>query len=505
MTTTGRPRWTFAITCAALFIFALDRLVVVTALPAIRADLGAGIDDLEWTVNAYTLTFAVLLLTGAALGDRFGRRRMFLVGLSVFTAGSALAALAPSMTVLVLARAVQGVGGAILTPLTLTILSASVPPHRRGAVIGAWGGVGSVGAALGPVAGGWLTDTVGWQGIFWLNVPIGLLLLPAARWRLAESFGPPRRLDLPGVALVSAGLFGLVWGVIRGGGHGWSDPTVLLGLAAGALALVAFVRWERRSSSPMLPLRLLRDRVFATASVASVLMYSASFGTLFLLAQLLQTGLGASPLEAGLRTVPMAMMPVFLAPLGGALCDRLSNRPLMIVALSLEVVAFAWLALVVRPGVGYAELLPALILMGAGLPLFWAPIANASLGAALPQEQGQASGVATAVRELAIVFGVAVLASTFAAHGDYASPPGFVAGFVPAMWLATGLVTAGVLVASALPRSRLVGEPGGRRAEVGQAVVNRPANSAANRSNGIAGRPATLSTTSVTSLASPRR
>ena len=177
-TTRGTPVWTFAITSVALFTFALDRLVVVTALPSLRADLGAGIEDLEWTVNAYTLTFAVLLLTGAALGDRFGRRRMFTIGLGVFTLGSAAAAAAPSITVLLLARAVQGIGGAVLTPLTLTILSASVPQHRRGAVIGAWGGIGSVGAALGPVVGGWLADTVGWQGIFWLNVPIGLVLLP---------------------------------------------------------------------------------------------------------------------------------------------------------------------------------------------------------------------------------------------------------------------------------------------------------------------------------------
>jgi len=445
-TTRGTPVWTFAITSVALFTFALDRLVVVTALPSLRADLGAGIEDLEWTVNAYTLTFAVLLLTGAALGDRFGRRRMFTIGLGVFTLGSAAAAAAPSITVLLLARAVQGIGGAVLTPLTLTILSASVPQHRRGAVIGAWGGIGSVGAALGPVVGGWLADTVGWQGIFWLNVPIGLVLLPLARWRLAESFGTARRLDVVGVALASASLFVLVGSVIAGGGRGWDRPLVVTGLTVGGLGLAAFALWERQASAPMLPLRLLRHRGFVTANVASLLMYSASFGALFLLTQLLQTGLGAGPLEAGLRTLPMAVMPVFLAPVGGILCDRIGNRPVMITALALETAAFAWLAALTRPGVTYPVLLPALVMVGVGLPLFWAPIANASLGAARPHEQGQASGAATAVRELAIVLGVAVLASTFAAHGGYDSPTAFIDGFRPAAWLAAGITTVGLLV-----------------------------------------------------------
>ena len=452
MTTTGRPRWTFAITSAALFTFALDRLVVVTALPAIRADLDAGIEDLEWTVNAHTLTFAVLLLTGAALGDRFGRRRIFTVGLAVFTAGSAAAGLAPTIDLLLLARAVQGIGGAILTPLTLTILVAAVPPQRRGIVIGAWGGIGSLGAALGPLVGGALTATIGWQAIFWLNVPIGLVLLPLAHRQLAESFGPRHPLDLPGVALASGSLFALTWAVIHAGGHGWASGSVLLGLGAGAVGLVAFVLWQRRAPAPMLPLRFFRDRTFATASLASLLMYSAAFGALFLIAQLLQTGLGAGPAQAGLRTLPLAVMPVFLAPIGGALCDRFGNRPLMITALSLETAAFAWLALLTRPAVAYPVLLPALVLIGAGLPLFWTPIANASLGAARPHEQGQASGASIAIRELAIVLGVAALASTFAAHGGYTSPTSFVAGFTPAMWLAAALSTTGVLVVLTLPR-----------------------------------------------------
>jgi EmrB/QacA subfamily drug resistance transporter len=379
----------------------------------------------------------------------------------VFTAGSAAAGLAPTIHLLVLARAVQGIGGAILTPLTLTLLVASVPHHRRGVVIGAWGGIGSLGAALGPVVGGALTVTAGWQAIFWLNLPIGLLLLPAARWRLTESFGPPRPLDLPGVGLASVSLFVLVWAVIRGGGHGWATGPVLLSLGIGAVGLVAFVLWEHRTPAPMLPLRFFRNRTFATASLASLLMYSAAFGALFLLTQLLQTGLGAGPLQAGLRTLPLAVMPVFLAPIGGALCDRIGNRPVMIAALSLETVAFAWLGIATQPGVAYPVLLPALVLMGAGLPLFWAPIANASLGAARPHEQGQASGTSIAIRELAIVLGVALVASTFAAHGGYTTPATFIAGFTPAMWLAAALTATGVLVTFTLPRHHPTQQPAG--------------------------------------------
>src|SRR6266700_3527837 len=267
----SRLCWTFAITSLALFAFTLDRLVVAIALPAIRADLGAGVAGLEWTVNAYTLSFAVLLLTGGALGDRFGRRRMFTIGVAVFTAGSAVAALAPTIGALVAARAVQGVGGAIFTPLTLTMLAAVTPPGRRGTVLGAWGGIGGLGAALGPLAGGVLAGSVGWRAIFWLNVPLGLVLMPLARARLAETYGPRRRLDLAGVAL-----------------------------GGGAALLALFVCWEMRTPAPMLPMRFFRSRVFTAGALACLAMYAAVFGALFLITQLLQAGLGATPLQAGL-------------------------------------------------------------------------------------------------------------------------------------------------------------------------------------------------------------
>ena len=325
-----RLSWTFAITSLALFAFALDRLVVTIALPAIRTELGAQVADLEWTVNAYTLSFAVLLLTGAALGDRFGRRRMFTIGVAVFTAGSAIAALAPTIGALVAARAVQGVGGAMFMPLTLTMLSAVTPAARRGAVLGAWGGIGGLGAAIGPLVGGALTGGIGWRAIFWLNVPLGIVVIVLARRRLAETYGPRRKLDLAGVVLGSAGLFGVVWAVVRAGAKGWASPEVSFALSGGIVVLMLFVGWEIRTPTPMLPMRFFRNRVFAAGGLASLMMYSALFGTLFLITQLMQIGLGATPLQAGLRTLPMAVMPMLIAPVGGVVADRVGFRPLMI-------------------------------------------------------------------------------------------------------------------------------------------------------------------------------
>src|SRR5689334_11785156 len=239
--------WTFAITSVALFMTTLDNLVVTTALPVIHRDLHASLSGLEWTVNAYTLTFAVFLITGAALGDRFGRRRTVAVGLAIFTAGSAAAALAPSIEALIVARAIQGFGGAIVLPLTLTILSAAVPPARRGVALGAWGGISGLAVALGPLVGGAVVQGISWQWIFWLNVPIGLLLIPAAMFRLSETRGPNGRLDLPGLALSGAGLFGIVWGLVRGNQVGWASTEIVSMLVAGSALLVLFVLWELRA------------------------------------------------------------------------------------------------------------------------------------------------------------------------------------------------------------------------------------------------------------------
>jgi EmrB/QacA subfamily drug resistance transporter len=452
--------WTFAITSVALFMVTLDNLVVTTALPVIRRNLHASLTQLEWTVNAYTLTFAVLLLTGAALGDRLGRRLMFTVGLGIFTAGSAAAALATSATALDLSRAVQGVGGAIVTPLTLTILSAAVPREKRGLALGAWGGIGGLAVALGPLVGGAVVEGLSWQWIFWLNVPIGLLLAPLALTRLTESRGPSGRLDLPGLVLASAGLFGIVWGLVRGNSVGWGSPEIVGALAVGAVVLALFVLWELRAKAPMLPMRFFRNRTFALTNVASLFMFFGMFGSIFLLAQFFQTVQGYSPLQAGLRILPWTAMPIFIAPVAGALSDRIGGQRIMGVGLALQAAGLAWIAAVSTPTVPYADLVAPFFLSGIGMALFFAPVANVVLSAVRPQEEGQASGAQNAIRELGGVFGVAVLASIFSHYGGYGLPQLFVDGLRPAVAVGASIVGLGALAAFAIPgRTRHAEQP----------------------------------------------
>ena len=331
----------------------LDNLVVTTALPVIHRDLHAGLSGLEWTVNAYTLTFAVLLLTGAALGDRFGRRRLFVVGLGIFTLGSAAAALAPTIGALDAARAFQGLGGAIVTPLTLTILSAARPRERRGLALGAWGGISGLAVAFGPLVGGAVVSGISWHWIFWLNVPIGLVLVPLALRRLDESHGPTSPDRPPGLGLVSAGLFGIVWGLVRGNSVGWGSPEIVGSIVAGAAVLVAFVAWELRAPHPMLPMAFFRNRTFALANVASMLMSFGMFGSIFLLAQFFQTVQGYTPFESGLRILPWTAMPMVVAPIAGALSDRIRRHRIIGVGLALQAAGLAWAAAVSSPTMPY--------------------------------------------------------------------------------------------------------------------------------------------------------
>jgi EmrB/QacA subfamily drug resistance transporter len=458
MTSKSRMIWAFVVTSTALFMASLDNLVVTTALPSIREHLHAGLEGLQWTVNAYTLTFAVLLLTGATLGERFGRRRLFTAGLAVFTVGSAAAALAPGIGWLVAARAVQGVGAAVLIPLTLTLLSAAVPPARRGLVLGAWGAVGGLAVAVGPLVGGAIVDGASWQWIFWVNVPIGLALLPFARTKLAESKGAAAGLDWPGLVLASVGLFGIVLGVVRGNAHGWTSLTVLPPMVIGAVLVAAFVAWELRGApNPMLPMRLFRSRGFTMTNAASLLMYFGMFGSIFLLAQFLQVVQHYSPLEAGLRTLPWTGMPMLIAPVAGALSDRIGGRPLLAAGLLLQAIGLGWLALVVSPTVPYLDLVPAFVVSGVGMSLFFAPVANVVLSSVRRSEEGIASGANNAIRELGGVFGIAVLGAVFSARGGYASGASFVAGLTPAVWAgAAGVAVAAaaaLLIPAALGRS----------------------------------------------------
>ncbi len=461
----ARTIWTFAITSVALFMVVLDNLVVSTALPVIRVDLGAGIEQLEWTVNAYTLTFAVLLLTGAALGDRFGRRRLFVIGLALFTAASAAAALAPSIDWLIAARAVQGLGGAIVTPLTLTILSDAFPKERRGVALGAWSGIAGLAVAMGPLVGGAVVQGISWQWIFWLNVPVGLVVAPLALRQLRETRGSDRALDLPGLALVSGSLFGLVWGLVNGNSHGWSSAGIVAALTLGAVLLAGFVAWELRAAEPMLPLRFFKGRAFAAANGASLFMYFGMFGSVFLLTQFFQTAQGYSPLQAGLRVLPWTAMPMFVAPIAGALSDRIGGRPLMALGLALQATGLAWIAAVSSATVGYGELVGPFILSGTGMAMFFAPVANVVLSAVRPEEEGKASGANNAIREVGGVFGVAVLASVFSHSGGYATPQTFADGLVPALWFGAAIVAIGAAVALAIPSLRRM-----RAAEVALAM-----------------------------------
>ena len=449
-----RTGWTLALVSAALFMVTLDNLVVTTALPSIHRDLGGGIDSLEWTVNAYTLSFAVLLLTGAALGDRFGRRRMFSIGLAVFTLGSAAAAMAPSIGGLIAARALQGAGGALVTPLTLTLLSEAFPAGRRGVALGIWSGVSGLGVALGPVIGGAVVDGFSWHWIFWLNVPIGLVVAPLARARLLESFGPASRVDAPGLVLASGGLFGVVYGLVRANALGWTSVTVLASLLGGGVLVAAFLDWERRAAAPMLPLRFFRSRAFSATNAVSLAMYFGMFGSIFLLAQFFQIVQHYSPLQAGLRTLPWTAMPILVAPLAGIFSDRFGSRPFMFGGLALQAGAMTWLAVILGQDTSFVALIGPFVLAGAGMAMVFAPAANAVLASVRASEAGQASGATNAIRELGGVLGIAVLASVFTASGGYASPLQFVAGLRPAVLVGATVLFAGALAALAVPGIR---------------------------------------------------
>ncbi len=451
-----KTAWTFAITSLALFMVTLDNLVVTTAIPVIRHDLNAGLSGLEWTVNAYTLTFAVLLLTGAALGDRFGRRRMFAIGIGIFTLGSAAAALAPSIGALDAARAVQGLGGAIVMPLTLTILSAAVPAERRGLALGAWAGISGLAIAFGPLVGGAVVSGISWHWIFWLNVPIGLVLLPLALLRIDETRGPFGKLDLPGLALASSGLFGIVWALVRGNSVGWGSPEIVGAFVIGSLLTIAFAAWELRAPNPMLPLRFFRNRTFALANAASLFMSFGMFGSIFLLAQFFQTVQGYSPLASGLRILPWTAMPMIVAPIAGAFSDRIGGQRLMAAGLTLQALGLAWIAAVSTPTTPYIDLVAPFTLSGIGMALFFAPVANVVLSSVRPEEEGQASGANGAIRELGGVLGVAVIASIFAHYGGYTSGQAFTNGMVPGVYIGAAVVGLGSVAAFSIRRHRRV-------------------------------------------------
>ncbi|MGH2987595.1 MAG: MFS transporter, partial [Solirubrobacterales bacterium] len=431
-----------ALTGVGSLMAALDTLVVSTALSTIRLDLGASVEQLEWTVNAYNLSFAVLLITGAALGDRYGRRNLYAAGMGLFAAASAVCALAPDVGWLIAARAVQGAGAALIMPLGLALLSAAFPAERRGTAIGIFSAITGLAVASGPLVGGAVVEGIDWEWIFWINVPIGVLAIPLVLTRMRESFGPDTNLDLRGLVLVTGGALGVVWGLVRGNAAGWGTPEVVGSLAAGALLVAAFVAWELRAREPMLPMRLFRSRAFSAGNAAIFFTFASLFGAVFFYAQLLQTALGYGPLDAGLRLLPWTATFMTVAPLAGALADRIGERPLMVGGLSLQAVGMAWLALLAEPGLAYSEMLAPFIVAGVGISMAIPAAQNSVVGSVAIEAIGKAAGTNTMMRELGGVLGIAVAVAVFAGAGSYASAAAFTAGFGPAIGVAGALALA---------------------------------------------------------------
>ncbi|GAB2566002.1 MFS transporter [Paractinoplanes abujensis] len=434
------------------FMVTLDNLVVSTALPVIRTDLNASLADLQWFVNAYTLPFAAFLLTAAALGDRLGRRRMFIAGLVVFTLASAAAALSAEAWQLTAARAVQGLGGAAVAPLALTLLAEAVPGRLRTAAVGIWGGISGLGVAVGPVVGGAVVEGLDWHWIFWLNVPIGVVAVVLALTVLGESRGGARRLDPLGLLLSAAGMLLVIWGVVDGPERGWTSGRILAMLIGGGALLAAFVLWQARNPHPMLPLRLFRSRGFSLVNTVTLTFSAGAFGSVFLLAQFFQVVQGLSPLDAGLRTLPWTAAPMIVAPLAGLFGDRIGQRALIFTGQLFLAAGVLWIALATSTTVTYGSLITAFLLAGIGMGLTFAPISTVALASVTEQDRGVASGVNNTIREAGVAAGVAVLASIFSSYGGYTSLQSFVDGLRPAVVVGAAIVAAGALVALGLPR-----------------------------------------------------
>jgi EmrB/QacA subfamily drug resistance transporter len=447
--------WALALTSVAFFMTALDALVVVTALPAIHAGLGGSVSTLEWTVNAYTLPFAAGIITAAALGDRLGRRRMYVTGLLIFAAASAACALAPDAGALIAARAVQGLGAALVTPLSLTILAGVFPPERRGSIVGIWGAIGGLAVAGGPLVGGVVVQGLDWHWIFWINVPIGLAAAMLSARQLPESRGPAAaRLDIGGAALVATGAVALAWGLVRAASIGWGSTQVVVALSLGALVIAGFIEWERRVPAPMLPLRLLRIRAFTAANATGFLSMAAITSAAFLMSQFFQLGLGYSPLGTGLRFLPWTATPLVVAPVAGRLADRLGARPLMSAGMAMQAAGLGWIVLDITAHASYGELVLPLVIAGVGISMVIPTTPTAALDAVPQADIGTASGVQTTLQRFGAVFGVAIITAVFAASGHLGSAAGVISGVRPALTASAGLSLAGALAALAAGRRR---------------------------------------------------
>ncbi len=454
MKTTSTERWVLVLSSIASLMVALDVLVVSTALGAIRHSLGASLTELEWTVNAYGLSFAVLLVGASSIGDRLGRRRMFAVGLGLFVVGSAACALAPSAGALIAARAIQGAAAALVAPLSLSLLGATFPPQRRAWALGIYSGITGLAVLGGPVVGGAITQGLAWQWVFWINVPIGLIAIPLVMARVPESFGPRARFDLPGLGLVTAAGLGVVYGLIRGNAAGWGSAEVLISLAVGFVSLGAFLVWERRTPEPMLPPRLFASRGFSAGNASNFLLSACLFCAVFFMAQFQQIALGQGPLDSGLRLLPWTATLFIIAPIAGSLAGRVGERPLVVGGLLLQAAGMGWIALIASPTMAYVGLIAPLAIAGAGISMAIPATQSAVMNAVSPADLGKASGVSMMMRQLGGVFGVAIGAAVFTGAGSYASPQAFGDGFGPALGIAAAFSLLGALTAVILPRTR---------------------------------------------------
>jgi EmrB/QacA subfamily drug resistance transporter len=433
-TPANRLGWVVALTSAAYFMVVLDALVVITALPRMQHDLHVGLSSLQWTVNAYGIAFAAGIVTAAALGDRFGRRVVFIGGLGLFTIASAACALAPSTAELVAARTVQGLGAAAVLPLSLTILTTAFPAEKRGLIIGVYGGLAGLAVALGPIVGGAITEGFDWHWIFWVNVPIGLAVCLLGMRLLPESRGVPGRLDLGGVALVTAGVSALVWALTRANDVGWSSMEIVAGLCAGGALVAAFLWWEHRAAQPLVPLVLFANREFAIGNLTTFFLHGATFAAAFFITQEFQLARGDSPLGTGLRLLPFFGTPMIVSPLAGALSDRIGRRPIMLAGLGLQAAGYAWVAARSSMGTSWMELVGALLVAGVGISMALPTVPTAVLSAVAPEEMGTASGVNYMAQRFGTVFALAIASAVFSAHGHLGSPVAVSAGFGPALW-----------------------------------------------------------------------
>jgi EmrB/QacA subfamily drug resistance transporter len=452
---TSAQRWVVGITGVAAAMVGLDALVVSTALGTIRVDLGASVEELEWTVNAYTLSFAVLMMTASALGDRYGRRAVFVTGVGLFGAASATCALAPSVGWLIAGRAVQGAGAAAVMPLTLALLTSAIPPHQRPKALGIYATLTAASVPLGPLLGGAVVQGVSWPWIFWLNVPFAAVLIPLAWTRIEESFGHDTVLDVPGVVLVTGATCGLVWGLVRGNAAGWGSFEVLVALTAGVLLAAAFVFFERRTVHPMLPMRLFGSRSFSGGTAAMFFLWGSTLGALFFMAQFLQTGLGYGPLATGVRLVPWGGVVMIVPRFVGAYIPRLGERPFIAAGMALHATALAWVALIAEPGMDYWKMLAPLLLSGLGVAMASPATQSSVLSAAAARDIGRSTGTFSTLRQLGGAFGVAVYVAVFAGAGGYASAADFVDGFAPALGAGAGLAVAALCAGLTVPRRSL--------------------------------------------------